>query len=492
MASEAYQRAKRRAAARKRRQMRLMIAAVAVLMVGLVIYKILFGGPSIRITGSKEMTLEVNTVYEEPGVSARLRGKDLSNDLKLRSDLDTEVTGDYELTYYLEVKGKEYSATRKVHIVDTQPPVLTLEQEGETVYASSLDAYRDPGFTAVDNYDGNLEREVDIVKTVIDDQTFKATLRVWDQAGNMSSAERTVIIKDVFAPEIIMEGEPEMTILQGDGFKDLGVKAIDDLDGDLTDKMEVSGYVDPYLPGTYKVDYKVSDAAGNVATASRTVVVQAHESFDGDSVIYLTFDDGPSTVVTEKVLDVLKKNDVKATFFIIGYEESSIPILKRMIEEGHTIGVHSLTHDYDNDYAEDENYLNGVKTMIEKIKKDLNYDVFCTRFPGGGSNTISKRYNEGIMTRLSAKIQEMGLQYYDWNCDSTDAAGNNRPVSTLVANATGGFKKGRNNILLCHDTNAKETTAEALQQYIDYGKENGFTFDAIHPDTPAVHHTINN
>ena len=493
MAGQAYEKAKKRAAARRRRNRRLMVLAGIVLLFLLMIYKLFFAGPSVHLTGKSEITVEVFNVYEEPGVSASLRGKNISDQIKVRGSVNTELTGDYELTYYVEGdNGKEYSAVRTVHVVDTEAPVLTLKDEGSTVYASSMASYQDPGYTATDNFDGNLETEVDIVTEPIDDQTFRAILRVWDQAGNMTQAERTVTIKDVFAPELVMAGDAEMTILQGEAFTDPGVTAVDDLDGDLTSQIEITGYVDPYLAGEYTLNYTVTDAAGNTATAARNVTVEAHESYDGDSVIYLTFDDGPSTKVTEEVLDVLKANDVQATFFIIGYEEESIPILKRMIEEGHTIGVHSLTHDYAEDYAADENYLSGVETMIERVKEDLGYDVYCTRFPGGGSNTISKNYNEGIMTRLAAEIQEMGLQYYDWNVDSTDASGNNRPVETLVANVTGGLKQGRNNIILCHDTNAKETTAQALQQIIDYGKANGYTFSAIKEDTPAVHHTINN
>lgn len=214
---------------------------------------------------------------------------------------------------------------------------------------------------------------------------------------------------------------------------------------------------------------------------------------DPNSIIYLTFDDGPSSKVTEQILDILNENDIKATFFILNYSESSIPILQRMVDEGHTIGLHGMSHEYVDCYSTEDAYLTGIDQLRDKLYDDTGYYAFCLRFPGGSSNTISRRYNEGIMTRLTKRVSEdPELQYFDWNVDSEDATGTNVDAELLVSNVTGELVKGKSNIVLMHDADTKETTAEALQAIIDYGRANGYCFQAITRDTPVVHHPVNN
>lgn len=212
---------------------------------------------------------------------------------------------------------------------------------------------------------------------------------------------------------------------------------------------------------------------------------------DPNSIIYLTFDDGPSDE-TAHILDILKENGIHATFFIVNYSAERIPLLQRMVDEGHTIGIHAYTHDYEVCYSSNDAYVDGVEKLLDKLKADVGYDAFCLRFPGGSSNTISRKYNEGIMSRLAVQVENMGIAYYDWNVDSGDASGNHIPDTTLVANTTGELVKGRSNMVLMHDAEAKDTTAQALQSIIDYGVENGYHFEAIDKNTPAVHHPINN
>lgn len=214
---------------------------------------------------------------------------------------------------------------------------------------------------------------------------------------------------------------------------------------------------------------------------------------DPNSIIYLTFDDGPSSKVTEQILDILKENDIKATFFILNYSKSSIPILQRMAEEGHTIGLHGMSHEYVDCYSTEDAYLDGIDQLRDKLYDDTGYYAFCLRFPGGSSNTISRRYNEGIMTRLTQRVNEdPELQYFDWNVDSEDATGTNVDAELLVSNVTSELVKGKSNVVLMHDADTKETTAEALQAIIDYGRANGYCFQAITRDTPTVHHPVNN
>ncbi len=213
---------------------------------------------------------------------------------------------------------------------------------------------------------------------------------------------------------------------------------------------------------------------------------------DPNSIIYFTFDDGPSSQVTPAILDILEQNEIPATFFIMDYSEEMLPIIQRTLNNGNTIGIHGKSHDYEKCYAEENAYLDGVEEVRQKLYEDTGYRAFCIRFPGGSSNTISRRYNEGIMTRLVARVNDSDLEYFDWNVDSEDATGNGIPAETLAANVTGSLVKGRGNVILMHDASSKSTTAEALETIIDYGRANGYCFKAITQDTPPVHHGINN
>ena len=137
-------------------------------------------------------------------------------------------------------------------------------------------------------------------------------------------------------------------------------------------------------------------------------------------------------------------------------------------------------------------FMDNVNSLHDKLKKDLGYDAFVIRFPGGSSNTVSESYCKGIMTDLVKEVQKEGYMYTDWNVDSTDASGNNVDVDKLVNSVKKGCKKKRYNIVLMHDTDAKGTTAKALPKIIKWGKKKGYEFKAMTPYSPTVHHGVNN
>lgn len=447
--------------------------------------------PVLTLNGESEMTVEVGAVFQDPGASAMVGDDtDLSDQLRTDGTVNTEAPADYQLTYSLTYRKSDYQISRMVHVRDTKAPVLTLKDAEEEFIVSDFAAFKEPGYTAEDAYEGDVTGEVEITHETLDDESVVIHYTVADSSGNTAKAERYVIVRDQVPPEVTLNGEETITLRYGASFEDPGATAVDDKDGDISASVTVEGEVDTKTAGTYERTYSATDSAGNTASVTRTVVVQKKE--DNDSVIYLTFDDGPSSKVTPQILDILEANDVQATFFILRYSEGMIPTLKRMIDDGDTIGLHAWDHDYAVAYGSMDSYYEGLLKLQKKIEEDTGYHAFCCRFPGGSSNTISKRYTEGVITHLAQVLTDAGIDYYDWNVDSTDAEGNNRPVETLVANVTGSLKKGRANVVLCHDTNAKETTAQALQQIIDYGKANGYTFKAISKDTPAVHHSINN
>ena len=206
-------------------------------------------------------------------------------------------------------------------------------------------------------------------------------------------------------------------------------------------------------------------------------------------ICYLTFDDGPSDN-TLKILDILKESGVTATFFVKG--RSKIQYVKNIQEAGCAVGLHTDTHDYKEVYASDEAFFDDLTRVGNRVKEILGYTPSIIRFPGGSSNTISKKYNEGIMSRLVGAVQEKGYSYFDWNCDSNDAGGNHVPADQLVANVKQQTGSQKRVVVLMHDTGAKGTTVEALPQIIAFFQENGYHFGKLSADIKPIHHGVNN
>lgn len=200
-------------------------------------------------------------------------------------------------------------------------------------------------------------------------------------------------------------------------------------------------------------------------------------------VIYLTFDDGPSAR-TEEILDILHKKDVKATFFVVGIQdEAEKAILRRIVEEGHTLAMHSYSHNYSRIYASVEDYLADMYQVFSMIQEATGVTPSLFRFPGGSING----YNHGIYQELIAEMLRRGFVPFDWNISSEDAATNGLvPAETLSNNVIRGAAKVQRGVVLMHDSAAKVTTVQALGLTIDRLREQGFTLKALTPEVLPV------
>lgn len=206
---------------------------------------------------------------------------------------------------------------------------------------------------------------------------------------------------------------------------------------------------------------------------------------DGKKIAYLTFDDGPSTEVTQQILETLKVNNVKATFFILGsnVEKSDIQkeLLKEMVNEGHAIGNHGYCHDYSILYpgriANPTVLVNDMKKSEDVMKSVLgdNFTTKVIRLPGGHMSWNTKA--------LDPILERNGYCYIDWNVLNGDAESNDRTVEQLVNRLKGTVNDLAGNddvlVILMHDTNAKKTTAQSLQQIIDYLRSLGYEFRTL-------------
>ena len=211
---------------------------------------------------------------------------------------------------------------------------------------------------------------------------------------------------------------------------------------------------------------------------------------NGKSIAYLTFDDGPSSI-TNSVLDILKKYNVKATFFVINSGSYNKTTLQREVNEGHTIGLHAYDHNYAIAYKDDNSYLDGIDKLRAKVKADTGFDSHYIRFPGGSSNTISKRYSKGIMSRITKTAKQRGYKYYDWNVDDDDA-GRARTADDCYNNVVRELRPNRSNIVLMHDFGTNKKILEALPRIIEYCQKNGYTMLPIDDNTPEIHQGISN
>lgn len=218
---------------------------------------------------------------------------------------------------------------------------------------------------------------------------------------------------------------------------------------------------------------------------------EKQEEEKAKGIIYLTFDDGPSSDITPQVLDILEQKNIEATFFVVHYNEKNAELVKKEVEKGHTVGLHGYSHSYAEVYSSPESCMENFKKMQDQVYETTGEKSNIIRFLGGSSNTVSKKYCEGIMTELTKRVLEEGYRYFDWNVDSEDS-GQAKTKEDVYNYVTTGLKENRKNVVLMHDFSRNQKTVDALSSIIDYGLENGYVFRKITEETPMVTHKVYN
>ena len=418
----------------------------------------------MKLNGKSSETIEVFDPYKEEGAKAWTEGTLLKfirrpQKVTVNGEVDTGKIGDYTITYTAEYGSKQQaSVTRTVKVEDTEAPVITLVSNPDS-YTLPGHEYVEEGYSATDNYDGDLTANV-----TSSENNGVITYTVADSSGNVGTATRTINYKDPNAPVITLNGDAQQTIIVG-GTWTSGCTAVDDVDGDVTSKVTQTGDVDVNTPGTYTVTYTVSDTAGNTATATQTITVvqltnDENQAVNG-KVIYLTFDDGPCEY-TDQLLATLAKYNVHATFFTT----SQFP-----------------------DYLSPDAYWSDFNQQAAVIQQYTGQTPTIFRFPGGSSNTTSAKYCPGIMTELAAEAAQKGLTYVDWNVSSGDADGQPTADQTFQ-NIITGVQSHDVSFVLCHDIH--KSTVDCMDQTIQWCLENGYTFLPITANSPTCHHHIAN
>ncbi len=284
---------------------------------------------------------------------------------------------------------------------------------------------------------------------------------------------------------ILLQPEEEIWWTCGQVFRDPGWLADGSEGEDRSAEVTVEGKVNFCFVGDYELNYQIPGEDGPLAQATRLVHVipaELPEVVHRDKTIYLTFDDGPCEN-TPYVLDVLAKYDVKATFFVIcGRKDADLQLLPRIVEEGHTLGIHCYQHKYELIYRSPQAYADDLTAAQEVIFNYTGQYAQVIRFPGGSTTAqglslwFPDRY-DGVREM----IHNMGLRYYDWDVQPEIG----RSTEGVLSNFINPSQPYDGAIVLQHDT--RGYSVRALEGMIQWGLENGYTFAAIDLTTPEYH-----
>lgn len=228
-------------------------------------------------------------------------------------------------------------------------------------------------------------------------------------------------------------------------------------------------------------------------TASGAAVVEAPQKADTASPVavqavskrvYLTFDDGPGTQ-TEKILDILKEEKVKATFFVLGKEdEYSKKIYKRIVKEGHTLGMHSYSHRYDEIYSSKEKFREDTEKEYQFLHSITGEYPKFYRFPGGSRSEMMEIPFED----LADVLKQYDLSYIDWNIISMDAVNSKASAQEITRGIVEAAAEYDSSVVLMYDTAEKITTSKALPALIKELKEKNYELLPVDEETPLIRH----
>ncbi|MFR7592819.1 MAG: polysaccharide deacetylase family protein [Longibaculum sp.] len=449
-----------------------IVGIIAIVIVGIFFF---FHSSRIKFTSQRE--IEINSVVDYTQFVKEIKNGDLKNLVIDSSQVNVKKLGEYEVGYQYE----DDKETLKVKVVDSTPPQFDVQSKtialNQSIDPKELvknikDATKTTvAFSKKYSFEKAGQQEVEVV--------------VKDEGGNETRKTVKVNVEeDKKAPEIIA-GNVSVIVGSQVDLKDYAT-AKDNFDTAPQLTVEKNDF-DAHKKGNYQVKYIAKDSSGN--QSEKTITVQVVDKTDkNEKVVYLTFDDGPSRY-TSSVLDILDKYNCKATFFITGMNSSYRKYIKIAHDKGHTIGLHTYSHNYSKVYSSTDAYFKDLEKIGNLAKDYIGFVPKYIRFPGGGSNTVSKKYSKGIMSKLTKMVEEKGYIYYDWNAENGDGY-SHMSQSEMLARAT---SSSHNQIMiLMHDANGKQNTVDILPKVIEYYQKRGYTFKAIDDSSIVPHQHVNN
>ncbi|SHG78096.1 immunoglobulin-like domain-containing protein [Winogradskyella jejuensis] len=370
--------------------------------------------PVVTLNGASTIDLNVGEAYNELGATAtdNVDGN-LTSSIVTSGTVNTNVAGTYTVTYTVtDAAGNSGSAIRTVNVIaDTTPPVITLNGSAN-ITLELQQTYNEQGATATDNIDGNLTSSIVISGTVNTNVagTYTVTYSVSDAAGNSASTSRTVTVNpDTTAPVISLNGAATINLNVGDTYNELGATATDNIDGNLTSSIVTSGTVNTNTAGTYTVTYSVSDAAGNSASISRSVVVSA------DTIAPIITLNGSATV-NLTVGDAYSDAGATASDNIDGNLTASIVVSGSV--NTNVAGTYTLTY----------NVSDAAGNAATPVSRTVNVNEAANGCSGGISTFP---YAEGFEGGIGAWTQS-NADDINWTVDANGTPSNNTGPSSAV------------------------------------------------------------
>lgn len=222
-----------------------------------------------------------------------------------------------------------------------------------------------------------------------------------------------------------------------------------------------------------------------ISYSTCSVLAKDKDKTESKDIIYLTFDDGPSKKITNQILDILKAENVKATFFVIGAKAmENKEVLERIHSEGHTIGLHTYTHKMNKIYSNKNSFITEMDKTREEIKYLIGTDTNIIRFPWGSRGHLTKS--------LLEELHQKNYRIYDWNLCVSDGINPHYSPQKLYNEATHAatITNVHSIILLMHCDNSNKNTCRALPSIIKFYKDKGYEFKAIDNSTPEYYYKI--
>ena len=430
--------------------------------------------------------IEISNKFDPLANIQKVIGGSISDVNVDTSKIDFSKVGKYPITYiYNNIK-----TTITIELQDTLKP--NVEVQEVTVDLGMKITARD---VVKDIYD-NSRTTVKFKKNYQFDHVGDYEVEVSICRANSNCVTKKTVVhvlpKDTTPPEIL--GIRNLSVLKDSDIDLLSSVSVKDNQDDNPTLTIDSSNLDISKVGDYQIVYFAKDRSGNMTKETCIVSVVENKTIGSfepsdEKVVYLTFDDGPSKN-TKRILDILDKYHAKATFFVTGTNQNYNYLIKEAYQRGHTIGLHTYSHDYKTVYTSVTAYFNDLERVGNMVKNEIGFIPKYIRFPGGASNTISRKYCPGIMSILANEVIDRGYQFYDWNYSTGDAGGNNIPVNQIIATATAG--NANNQVILAHDTDAKNTTVDALPAIIEHYQALGYSFKSIDDNSYVPHHHINN
>ncbi len=458
------------------------------------LYMILHKNLYININDLENEIISINSEYIDKGAEAyygNIFNKELIGNIQSDNNIDTSKLGIQEITYKIEYNGKIKTKTKKIKIIDSEAPIINIEGDGNnliTVCPNTSNPDKKLVYTAIDNYDGDITNKV--IKIINNNEI---SLEISDSSNNKNKTTINIENIDEEKPTISLKGSSIIYVMLNNSYKEPGYSATDNCDGDITNKVTIDKNLNTNQVGTYTIKYTVADSSNNTFQTTRTVKVYQkntiHTVTPNGKTIYLTFDDGPCAY-TEELLNTLKYYNVKATFFVVNKSNKYDKYITQAYNEGHTIGIHSWTHDYKTIYSNIDGYFNDFNKIRDKIKSLTGVDPTIFRFPGGSSNTVSQKYMRGIMSALAIETETRGYRYFDWNISSGDASGQALSSNQIANNVIKSLGNNQTYVILQHDI--KQNSVKAVSSIIEYGLANGYNFAPLTIESPTVHSKISN